>query len=74
MHGSIESEPILDLDVGVYFVWPNRRYLFVLPHNPMGHNEDIVSAWGCLWHPTLDKGETSGTIYVWTPLNLEDAF
>ena len=29
MHGWIESEPILDLDVGVYSVWPNRRYLFV---------------------------------------------
>ena len=31
------SEPIPDPDVGVYSVWPR---------NPMGHNEDVVSAWG----------------------------
>ena len=31
------SESILDLDVGVCSVWPR---------NPMGHNEDVVSAWG----------------------------
>ena len=31
------SEPIPDPDVGVCSVWPR---------NPMGHNEDVVSAWG----------------------------
>ena len=37
--GSLEmvSEPIPDLDVGVCSVWPR---------NPMGHNEDVVSAGG----------------------------
>ena len=52
-------EPIPDPDVGVCSIWPR---------NPMGHNEDVVSAWGgggggegggCLSHPTLDRGETS---------------
>ena len=46
-------EPIPDPDVGVCFFWPR---------NPMGHNEDVVSAWGgggCLSHPTSDRGETS---------------
>ena len=31
------SEPIPDLDLGVCSIWPG---------NPMGHNEDVVSAWG----------------------------
>ena len=31
------SEPIPDPDVGVCPVWPR---------NPMGHNEDVVFAWG----------------------------
>ena len=49
------SESIPDPDVGVCSVWP---------HNLMGHNEDVVSAWGggggvCLSHPTSDRGETS---------------
>ena len=34
---SLVSEPIPDPDVGVCSVWPR---------NPMGHNEDVVSAWG----------------------------
>ena len=56
------SEPILDPDVGVCSVWPR---------NPMGHNEDVVSAWGggggggggggCLSHPTSDR-RLPGTI------------
>ena len=48
------SGTISDPDVGVCSIWPR---------NPMGHNEDVVSAWGggwaCLSHPTSDKGETS---------------
>ena len=50
--GSLQmvSEPIPDLDVGVCSVWPR---------NPMGHNEDVVSAWPRLSHPTSDRGETS---------------
>ena len=28
------------------FVWPRNGCLFVRPHNLMGHNEDVVSAWG----------------------------
>ena len=31
------SKPIPDPDVRVCFLWPR---------NPMGHNEDFVSAWG----------------------------
>ena len=47
------SEPIPDLDLGVCSIWPG---------NPMGHNEDVVSAWGggvCLSHHTSDREETS---------------
>ena len=40
--GSLQmvSEPIPDPGVGVCLA------LSVWPHNPMGHNEDVVSAWG----------------------------
>ena len=42
------------------FVWPRKGCLSVWPRNPMGHNEDVVSAWGgCLWCPTSDRGECS---------------
>ena len=40
------SESIFDPDVGVCFVWLRRGCLIVWSCNPMGHNEDIVSAWG----------------------------
>ena len=30
------------------FVWPCKECLFFWPHNPMGYNEDVVFAWGCL--------------------------
>ena len=42
----MESESIPDPNVGVYFIWPRKRCLFVWPCNPMGHNEYVVSAWG----------------------------
>ena len=60
------SEPIPDPDpnVGVCSIWPRRGCLFVWPFNPIGHNEDVVSAGGgggggLLSRPTLDRGETS---------------
>ncbi|KAL6315282.1 hypothetical protein AAG906_000367 [Vitis piasezkii] len=30
------------------FVWLRKGCLSVWPRNPMGHNENVVSAWGCL--------------------------
>ena len=42
----VVSKTITDLDVGVCFVWLHRGCLIVWPHNPMGHNEDVVSACG----------------------------
>ena len=35
-------EPIRDLDVRFRFVWPYGGCLSVLPHNLVGHNEDVV--------------------------------
>ena len=55
----IVSELIPNLDVGVCYFWPHGGCLSVCPRNPMGHNKDIVSAWGHLSHSTLDKGENS---------------
>ena len=54
--GSLQMvlEPIPDLDVGVCSVWPR---------NPMGHNEDVVSAWGGVCHIPHRIGEKlPGTI------------
>ena len=73
-------KPILDPDVGVYYVWLRRGCLIVWPHNPMGHNEDVVSAWGGgggggVCHIPHRIGEKlPDTIYVWVPLNLVDVF
>ena len=46
MSFQIVSKPIPSLDMWVYFFWPHRGCLFVWFHNPVGHNEDVVSAWG----------------------------
>ena len=45
-----------------------------LAHNPMGHNEDVVSAWGGICDVPHRIGEqVPGAIYV-GPLNQVDAF
>ena len=41
-------DPIPDFDVGVCFIWPL---------NSMGHNEDVVSAWGVFCHIPHQIGE-----------------
>ena len=57
------------------FVWPRKGCLFVWPHNPMGHNEDVVSAWGGVCDVPHRIGENvPDAIYVETPLNQVDAF
>ena len=53
------SELIIDLNMGVYSVWSHGGCLSVWPCNPIGHNEDVVSAWGYLSHPTSDMAETN---------------
>ena len=44
--GSLQMvlEPIPNFGVRVCLAL--RECLSVWPHNPMGHNEDVVSAWG----------------------------
>ena len=42
------SEPISDPDMRVYSVWL---------HNPMGHNEDVVSTWEGVCHILHRIGE-----------------
>ena len=54
------SETIPDPDVEVYSVWPR---------NSMGHNEDVVSAWGCLSHPTSDMGRNFLAVYKYVLLS-----
>ena len=70
--GSLQMvlEPILDLGVGVCLA------LSVWPRNPMGHNEDVVSAWGgCVCDVPHQIGEkVPGAIYVEVPLNQVYAF
>ena len=63
------SEPIPDPGVGVCLT------LSVWPRNPMGHNEDVVSAWGGVCDVPHRIGENvPGAIYVETPLKQVDAF
>ena len=65
------SEPIPDPGVGVCLA------LSVWPRNPMGHNEDVVSAWGgggICDVPHRIGEEVPGAIYVEAPLNQVDAF
>ena len=53
------------------FVW----LLSVWPRNPMGHNEDVVSAWGGVCDVPHRIGENvPGAIYVEALLNQVDAF
>ena len=72
--GSLQmvSKPIPDPGVGVCLA------LSVWPRNPMGHNEDVGSAWGgggCVCDVPHRIGENvSSAIYVETPLNQVDAF
>ena len=69
--GSLQmvSEPIPDPGVGVCLA------LSVWPCNPMGHNEDVVSAWGGICDvPHWIGEEVPGSIYVEAPLNQVDAF
>ena len=42
----IVLEPIPDFNVEVRSVWSRRGCLSVWPYNPMGYNEDVVSALG----------------------------
>ena len=57
------------------FVWLRKGCLSVWPRNPMGHNENVVSAWGGICDVPHWIGEqVPGTIYVKTPLNQVDAF
>ena len=47
----------------------------VWPRNLIGHNEDVVFAWGGVCDVPHRIGENvPGAIYVETPLNQEDAF
>ncbi|RVW24076.1 Transposon Ty3-G Gag-Pol polyprotein [Vitis vinifera] len=49
--------------------------LSIWPRNPMGHNEDVVSAWGGVCDVPHRIGEkVLGAIYVEVPLNQVDAF
>ena len=57
------------------FVRPRRGCLFVWPRNPMGHNEDVVSAWGGVCDISHQiEGKVLDVIEVWTPLNPINAF
>ena len=57
------------------FVWPRKECLSVWPRNPMGHNEDVVSAWGGVCDVPHRIGENvPGTLYIETPLNPVDTF
>ncbi|RVW82945.1 (-)-germacrene D synthase [Vitis vinifera] len=52
------------------FVWLRKGCLSVWPRNPMGHNEDVVSAWGGICNVPHRIGEqVPGAIYVEAPLN-----
>ena len=69
--GSLQMvlEPILDPGVGVCLA------LSVWPRNPMGHNEDVVSAWGGVCDVPHRIGEkVHGAIYVEVSLNQVDTF
>ena len=69
--GSLQmvSEPIPNPGVGVCLA------LSIWPRNPMGHNEDVVSAWGGICDiPHRIGEEVPGAIYVEAPLNQVDAF
>ncbi|RVW81511.1 Retrovirus-related Pol polyprotein from transposon 17.6 [Vitis vinifera] len=58
------SEPIPDPGVGVCLA------LSVWPRNPMGHNKDVVSAWGGVFDvPHRIREKVPGVIYVDVPLN-----
>ena len=69
--GSLQMvlKPIPDPGVGVCLA------LSVWPCNPMGHNEDVVSAWGGVCdvpHRIWEK--VYSAIYVEVPFNQVDAF
>ena len=69
--GSLQmvSALIPDLGVGVCLA------LSVWPRDPMGHNEDVVSAWGGICDVPHQIGEeVPGAIYVEAPFNQVDAF
>ena len=57
------------------FIWLRKGCLLVWPRNPMGHNDDVVSAWGDVCDVPHRIGENvPGAIYVETSLNKVDAF
>ena len=57
------------------FVWPCKGYLSIWPHNPIGHNENVVPAWRGVCNVSHWIGENvPSAIYVKTPLNKVDAF
>ena len=81
--GSLQmvSEPIPDPNVGVCLA------LSVWPYNPMGHNEDVMFAWGVFMMSHIGYGRmfvydvphrirenVSDAIYVETSLNQVDTF
>ena len=57
------------------FVWSCKGCLPVWPRNPMGHNDDVVSAWGGICDvPHHIWENVPGAIYVEVSLNQVDAF
>ena len=57
------------------FVWLRKECLSVWPRNPMGHNEDVVSAWrGVCDVPHRIGEQVPDAIYVEAPLNQVNAF
>ena len=57
------------------FVWPRKWCLPVWPHNPVGHNEDVVFAWrGVCDIPHRIWGKVPNAIYVKASPNQVDDF
>ena len=54
---------------------PTLMWRFVWPRNPMGHNEDVVSAWGGVCDVPHQIGENVlGAIYVEAHLHQVNVF
>ena len=57
------------------FVWLRKGCLSVWSLNPMGHNEDVVSAWGGVCNvPHRIRENVPDVIYVEALLNQVNAF
>ena len=46
------------------FVWPCKGCLSVWSHNLVGHNEDVVSAWGVFVTSHIGQGRKFLTLYM----------